>query len=277
MEHVTEMIALNESESEKLIQLEVVIERNITSFVDAGNALSDIRDSKLYRETDKTFSDYCKRRWNFTDRYARDLINSAEVVAVISDESAKSGTIVPLPETESQAREVAKVPPEKQAKVWKKAVRTAPKNPSGKPKLTAAHVKRVAAAELKTKTTPLTDKVGVSLATTELIESFANGSKFDRALNLLTQFVSEINPLMGDAKDEYPIKGGEKLASERQDVLIAYKKLRGFISDYRPYAACPYPHGKQKCGACEGLGWLTERQYENVPSNLKAVVAKGAA
>jgi succinate dehydrogenase/fumarate reductase-like Fe-S protein len=31
------------------------------------NALRDIRDNKLYRETHETFEDYCRQRWHFSD------------------------------------------------------------------------------------------------------------------------------------------------------------------------------------------------------------------
>ena len=33
------------------------------AFVDAGNALAEIKQSKLYRASFKTFDDYCREKW----------------------------------------------------------------------------------------------------------------------------------------------------------------------------------------------------------------------
>lgn len=75
-----------------LIQLEDVIERGLKTFIEVGNALERIRDEHLYRASHETFEDYCRERWGFSDRRARQLMAAAEV-----------GTIVPV-ENEGQAR-----------------------------------------------------------------------------------------------------------------------------------------------------------------------------
>jgi hypothetical protein len=64
--------------SKRLEQLESEIESGICS---VGKALMEIRDSKAYLGNHDTFEEYCKERWGFTDRHARDLIN-AEAVRV---------------------------------------------------------------------------------------------------------------------------------------------------------------------------------------------------
>lgn len=131
----------------RLEELEAKIESGLTSFIEVGKALTEIHDSKLYAESDGTFEEYCQRRWSFKRRYAERLIEAHKVVANLDDAANwphTNGGPVPLPKTEAVAREVAKVPAKKQAKVWKKAVETAPTQ-NGKPHVTAAHVREVAA------------------------------------------------------------------------------------------------------------------------------------
>jgi len=87
--------ALVPAERSRLSELEAVVESGLQTFVEVGQALSEIRDSRLYRETHATFEDYCRERWQFTGRRGRQLIAAAEI-----------GTIVPA-ENESQARALA--------------------------------------------------------------------------------------------------------------------------------------------------------------------------
>jgi hypothetical protein len=92
----------------RLEQLESEIESGIRS---VGKALMEIRDSKAYLGNYDTFEAYCKERWGFTDRHARDLID-AEAVRV------KIGTLVPVETLKNKhLLEISKIPAAKQAQV----------------------------------------------------------------------------------------------------------------------------------------------------------------
>jgi len=108
--------ALTVPETQQLASLEATIERGVKTFVDVGNALVAIRDGRLYRAEYGTFREYCKQRWGFTDRRARLLMSASEVVA-----NVQSGSIDPLPATESQARPLSKLPADKQPEAWQAA------------------------------------------------------------------------------------------------------------------------------------------------------------
>jgi DNA N-6-adenine-methyltransferase (Dam). len=124
---------LTSIERSRLAELESKIEAGLQTFVDVGLALLEIRDNKLYRETNRTFEGYCREQWGFSRNYANKIIAAAEVVENL-------GTIVPiLPATESQARPLAQLEPVTQREVWQQAVDTAPNG-----KVTAAHVESVA-------------------------------------------------------------------------------------------------------------------------------------
>lgn len=127
------MEAVISRNTEDLDRLEGIIKTNIGAFYEVGRALMEIRDKSLYKDVlgFDTFEAYCKERWDFTGRYARDLMASTRVI-----ENIGSGTIVPA--TETQARPLARLEPEQQRQAWKQAVETAPEG-----KITAAHVYKI--------------------------------------------------------------------------------------------------------------------------------------
>jgi hypothetical protein len=49
----------------RLTELETIIERGKQSFIEVGQALEEVRDSKLYKEHYGTFEEYCELRWGF--------------------------------------------------------------------------------------------------------------------------------------------------------------------------------------------------------------------
>lgn len=87
----------------RLALLEETIEAGMSSFVLVGEALLEVRDSRLYRVQYPTFEAYCKGRWGFSQPRAYQLMEAAEVVAAVSS------TNVEPPANEAQARALAPV------------------------------------------------------------------------------------------------------------------------------------------------------------------------
>lgn len=123
---------LSVNERAALLECEAIVRHGLKAFVEVGHALAKIRDSKLYRETFGTFEDYCLATWDITDRYARNLWSAAEVV----DELAKHNFAV-LPETESQARPLTKLPQVEWVPTWVEVLA------DGQEKVTASRVAMV--------------------------------------------------------------------------------------------------------------------------------------
>lgn len=123
-------IARNTSELERL---EGIITRNLQSFYEVGRALMEIRDRGYYRDVlgFDTFEAYCKSKWDFSRSYAYRLIDSANVIEVVSPIGNK-------PLNESQTRPLVNLAPAQQREAWQKAVETAPEG-----KVTAAHVYKI--------------------------------------------------------------------------------------------------------------------------------------
>ncbi|MDX2215497.1 MAG: hypothetical protein SFY66_19695 [Oculatellaceae cyanobacterium bins.114] len=124
--------------------LEQTIERGLKAFYEAGQALMEMRDRRLYREEFATFEDYCQTRWEMSKTHANRLIEAAEVIETLTP----IGVILPI--NESQARPLAPLSVEARVEVMQASAAIAP---SGKP--TAAHVQRAVEA-VKTKPQPLT-------------------------------------------------------------------------------------------------------------------------
>lgn len=109
------LLTLSDLESETLSRLEETIESGIASFLTTGEALTKIRDKRLYRATHGTFEAYCREKWGMSRVQAHRLITSAEVVEMLPIGNKSAIT------TESQARELARVEPERRQEVVEKA------------------------------------------------------------------------------------------------------------------------------------------------------------
>jgi hypothetical protein len=149
---------LSAVESDHLQQLETVIERGRQAFIEVGSALLEIKDSRLYRATHKTFEDYCRERWGISRSYAHRMIEAAGVAGdllPIGNKSCPDSKLrssveflgnpatwqkagIYRPATESQSRPLTKLPKADRAAVWQEAVNTAPDG-----KVTGAHVEAV--------------------------------------------------------------------------------------------------------------------------------------
>lgn len=103
------------------MELELVIERGMETFVEVGSALLTIRDDRLYLPKNggqhDTFEDYCQDRWGFSRQRAHQMIEAASVVGEMSK------IFDTPPQRESHAAAFAHIPdPESRADVWKRAV-----------------------------------------------------------------------------------------------------------------------------------------------------------
>lgn len=122
--------ALTPNEKLRKNQLEFKIKQHIRSFWEVGDALMEMRDSRLYRDEYTRFEDYCDEKWGFKDRHARRLIFASQVVGAI-------GPVGPLV-TERAIREFAAVTPDEYQPTWEQVVEA-----SKGGKISATLVKRV--------------------------------------------------------------------------------------------------------------------------------------
>jgi hypothetical protein len=111
-------LALTVTETDRLHDLEIIIERGLETFIEVGNALLEIRDQRLYRLEHKTFEQYCRQRWNMSRRQGDRVIQAAEVTRNLRP-------IGLTPDNEAQVRPLVGLEPEAQTTVWELAVENA--------------------------------------------------------------------------------------------------------------------------------------------------------
>ncbi|OWY64080.1 hypothetical protein B7486_49300 [cyanobacterium TDX16] len=111
---------LSESEVKERHRLELRVER---AFYEAGKALTQLRDRRLYRSTHRNFESYCHERFGMKRIYAHYLIDAAVVVDNLSSGCSQFVNI--LPTNESQCRPLTKLEPESQRTCWQQAVEQA--------------------------------------------------------------------------------------------------------------------------------------------------------
>lgn len=116
---------LTEQETTLLNECELVIERGVKAFKEVGQALLEIRESKLYRTTHKSFKSYCFEKWGISEAYATRNIKAFEINENIKDLPIGKGLL-----TESQLRPLTNLEPEIQRQVMKEAQEINPKAPT---------------------------------------------------------------------------------------------------------------------------------------------------
>lgn len=169
------------SPTERLQSLEKTIESNLTAFFSVGLALTEIRDTNLYKlQGYQSFNKYCQERWDFRSRYAYWQIEASVIM-----QNLQTNGLAFLPTCERHVRPLAKLSPEQQCQVWKQIIESTPsKIGTGEPKVTTKRVETAVAAITGQKTTPKQPVYKISADADA--ESLLNGS-----LDLIRQ---KLNP-----------------------------------------------------------------------------------
>jgi hypothetical protein len=243
-----EITTPNETALDLLKGYEDIIERGQHTFVAVGNALAEIRERKLYTMDYKSFQDYCKQRWGFMANYANKLIAASEVVDNLA---AQVSTIVPS--TESQARPLTQLPPEKQAAAWEDAVDLAKER--GKP-ITGAVVEEVVKLHVA-QTQPYSEEDAVPVGEWEEVMKESN-----RKLESLARSITAIQ------KDAVELHEPHMDSYGRLGILESQlKTAAGTVRAAKGQGRCVYckEDTQSGCKWCRGTGWLDKQQLESAP------------
>jgi hypothetical protein len=115
-----EVTELSQEEQSDRLLLERKVER---AFFEAGKALTELRDRRLYRSTHKTFEEYCKDRFGYSRRQPYLLMEAAVIFDNLLEKCDRSDHI--LPTNEWQIRPLSKLDPDIQPEAWEQAVESA--------------------------------------------------------------------------------------------------------------------------------------------------------
>ena len=133
MEVITTDQAMTTPQRVRFAQLEENIENKLQAFYDVGEALNEIRESRLYRAEHGTFAEYVQAKWGFARQHAYRLIASSKVLDNIEPTDEQREHL-----RETHLRPLATLPDEEQKQAFNEAIQTAPGG-----QLTQAHVREV--------------------------------------------------------------------------------------------------------------------------------------
>lgn len=242
------MKELSTNEQKALQDCEHIIAVGMTNFREVGEALTRIRDERLYRVTHKSFEAYCKEKWDFGRIQAHRMIEANKVAKSVT----KLVTEIE-PERESQTRPLAALPESEQPAAWSEAVESA-----GGKQPTAKQVKE--AVEKRTKPEPET-KDPLEPKVREALNAAEMFGTIQKAITNIKRQVREII-------DAGPL-GRHINPQEIEANLTNAFRIMKFAA---PFADCVYCGRmlKKTCNACKGYGWLTKDQFNMAPEDMRA-------
>lgn len=273
------MPALTSSERSELIRSEKLLQDWERWFVQAGSALRNIRDSKLYREDHETFEDYCKTRWGWTKQRAYQLIDAVEVVESFPKKLSESVV------NEGQARALSQVPEEMRKEVFQKVIKSGDVTASA---ITDAASQKSTIVDSKTsvksgKSEKAISKNGDSEKIIELDKIgrvIPDGvlelwHRSEEAQNLISSISRIKGVLVAAQEDNDPLF----LEVNYSDAISALDRAYAQIKRAKPHAVCTTCQGRltKTCSLCKGRGFLSQFAYMTfVPADMRAIVEKGA-
>ncbi len=132
--NLTDPGELTDEEARDRLHLERKVER---AFYEAGKALLELRQRKLFRSTHSTFDDYVRERFGMQRAHSYRLMDAAVIVKNLEEKCLPLGDIPSnsidssqmspigrqiLPTNERQVRPLSKLNPDEQAEAWNEAV-----------------------------------------------------------------------------------------------------------------------------------------------------------
>jgi len=207
------LTALNVAEEMKLTELEEHIKRNLSGFMFIGRALKAINDDKLYRGKFKTFEEYCRERWNLSDKYSYRLIHAYTCVDALEKHFSPTGE-KRFPANEYQVRPLVKAfeeKPDQWVKAWTKVLAAAKDKP-----ITSDDVQKVVDKMLESSSTKTATKSEKGLAAKAKPKSQPAEQKLTKIAEIVTEAL--------DADSEPTVASLTKVLVKIQSMIESKKK-----------------------------------------------------
>lgn len=216
--------SLSASEERALARCEQTIERARRAIMQAGEALTRIRDLKLYRVEYSSFEAYCAARWGYERAQAYRIMGAYNVIQnLTSDDETVSSWRQTLPTNEAQTRPLVPLKtPEEQRTVWGRVVERAEQEQQP---ITAKFVERVV-KEVKNPQPPQLPAPASEPADLVNVRfQVPKGTKWIAIRHLVEALGGEI----GNEKDDH----NPTSPLERAYARISLQNIQNFINGYR--------------------------------------------
>jgi hypothetical protein len=136
---------LTVDEKIRLANLEERIDDRVRGMAEIGEALGEIRESRLYREQYRNFEEYCVNRWSFSRDRADQMIGAQAIVKAMSESGKVKSKI--LPSRERHVRELKPLKKDDRVVAWDNAVESAGGGEPSQQQVKAAVVARMAVVD----------------------------------------------------------------------------------------------------------------------------------
>jgi len=249
---------LTPDESTALQGHEATITANMDSAMTLWAAIRAIKDGRLYRASHKTFEAYCEAKFGMSKSRARQLIQASAITEQLPSVLVTIGNQI----NERQARELAKVEPEKRVEVLEKAQNTA--KVTGKP-VTAKAIKEAAAevvAPPKPKGPPKidTDKAGRIVTDQSVKDALAQTAWFE-------DIATRLHAIKRAVIDQAALPIGRELRT--QDIERSIKDAVAAVRWAMPHTTCGMKDCKKGSKCCDGSRWVNEAKWDSMPVEVR--------
>lgn len=224
---------LTTPEQHRLEHLEGVIERGVGAFIAVGQALAEIRSSRLYRNQYETFEQYCLDRWEFTAARGRQLMSAVEAIASLPDH-------LPKPTKASHAEALADVDEDDRASVWEDALEEA-----------EAEDREVTAQDIRAAAAKVEERQAASKGERNLAEAEA----------LVKETLSALRAATAAAEKLTRTSASQWLLTQGSALLKHLRDARDHINASKPAGICPLCGG-DGCKRCFDTGWVNKTRME---------------
>jgi hypothetical protein len=212
-----------------------------------GEALKEIRDNKLYRESYKTFEKYVDQKWGMGKSRAYQLIDAADIKANLSTTVDKNERGAEL-NTERHLRELKDVAKESVDAVIDKAAEIAGDDPITASDLKQARVEILEQTEPESEE-PVYEDVEDEPADSPAQEAIGNGKHLQTLQNLVNELLREM-VLVPD------VVGLELYHARFNRIKKEVESIKGHLVTVKPVAVCPRCDGAG-CSQCGNHGWVS--------------------
>lgn len=248
-------------------ELCISIKKELPAFMRVGVSLFELNALEVYKETHKSFAAFVADEFGIEKSHAYRLIEAAKVESNLSP----IGDTFLKPTSESQYREIAKAPPEKQAEVVK-AVAEICQQEERKP--TASDYKKAVEEATSPKVAAVEgelvyedmddddDEIGV-----EPVKPIPLSNQPEALVPKIKAAAQAITNLKRDVKYLHAQRGGEWIPF--QEVELELDQLRYKISKAAFAMNCPKCKSKtdEKCIVCKGVGFVSEARKAFAENN----------
>jgi hypothetical protein len=114
------VVPLSQAETERLDYLRKLVADGLRGWVRAGEALRELRDKQLYRQSAATFEEFAAREFQLSGRRLEQLISAAETWKDIADKQPH--VYLAGEPTERAVRELRALPPTERAEAYGEAM-----------------------------------------------------------------------------------------------------------------------------------------------------------